>query len=128
MSADSYRNWEARAAHYQQILDNLRSTAGVVFAAATFTAMPLNIGFETPFEMPGHTADSTRMTVIDNLKWTLVPATAINTNRNESRTLGISLAHTSNLPWGASYGFIGSLQSAWQNQFQFSHHTPVNLY
>lgn len=47
----SFKTWEARKAFYDQILNKFRQTPGVSHAAATITAMPPWIGFQTSAEL-----------------------------------------------------------------------------
>ncbi len=62
---DKYTTWQARKAYFDNILENLRTTPGVESAAATVTATPPWIGFETPFEISGQPApDPDQLTLV----------------------------------------------------------------
>ena len=51
----AYATWQERHAYFESILAKLRATPGVASAAATTSATPPWIGFDTPFETIGQT-------------------------------------------------------------------------
>jgi predicted permease len=57
-----YKTWETRRIYFQRVLEKLRTTPGVVSAAATITATPPWIGFETGFDMAGHPENPNQQT------------------------------------------------------------------
>lgn len=60
----AYKTWESRRIHFQRILEALRNTPGTVSAAATLTAMPPWIGFETGFDISGRAAAANQRTLV----------------------------------------------------------------
>ncbi len=60
-----YSTWQTRRAYFDSILEKLRTTPGVESAAATVTATPPWIGFETPFEISGQPGpDPNQLTLV----------------------------------------------------------------
>ena len=53
-----YLTWETRRVHLEKMLEKMKETPGIESVAATFTAVPPHIGWETAFEISGRTKDS----------------------------------------------------------------------
>jgi predicted permease len=51
----AYATWQERRDYFENVLQKLRATPGVVSATATTSATPPWIGFDTPFETTGQT-------------------------------------------------------------------------